>query len=147
VETIASSSMAIYQFVEIDVLPEKSLPIDQSHQLINGAQQISKFSIRISLNSQKMAESSESTPFLASNDRPDDTNARNDALPANAHFKRPIKILTICASIASVLGAIFLTASFITVQAAPFTPFPGYTYGARFILQELGTCVSAGNFL
>jgi hypothetical protein len=29
----------IDQFVEIDVLPEKSLPIDQLHQLINGAQQ------------------------------------------------------------------------------------------------------------
>jgi hypothetical protein len=112
-----------------------------------------------------MADISESTPLLASNDRPDDTNARNDsedeiptmALPANAHIKRPIKILTICVSIASVLGAIFLTASFITVQTAPFAPFPPfppfqpfppfpYTYGARYILQELGTCVSASNF-
>ena len=109
-----------------------------------------------------MADISESTPLLASNDRPDDTNARNDsedeiptmALPANAHIKRPIKILTICVSIASVLGAIFLTASLITVQAAPFAPFPPFppflpfpsTYGARYILQELGTCVSASNF-
>jgi hypothetical protein len=30
----------IDQFVEIDVLPEKSLPIDQLHQLINRAQHI-----------------------------------------------------------------------------------------------------------
>jgi len=110
-----------------------------------------------------MADISESTPFLASNDRLDDTDGRNDsedeiatlALPANANFKRPIKILTICVSIASVLGAIFLTASFITVQAAPFAPFPPYppyppfqyTYGARYMIQELGTCVSASNFL
>jgi hypothetical protein len=111
-----------------------------------------------------MADISESTPLLASNDRPDDTNAHNDSedeiptldLPANAHIKRPIKILTICVSIASVLGVIFLTASFVTVLAAPFAPFPPfpfppfppflYTYGARYILQELGTCVSASNF-
>jgi hypothetical protein len=103
------------------------------------------------LNSQRMADSSESTPFLASSDRPDDTNALNDSedeiptktLPANAHFKRPIKILTICVSTASVLGTIFLTASFIIVHLAPFT---GYTYNAPYVLQELGTCVSAGNF-
>jgi hypothetical protein len=111
-----------------------------------------------------MADISESTALLASNDHPDDTNARNDsedeiptmALPANAHIKRPIKILTICVSITSVLGAIFLTASLIAVLAAPFAPFPPfspfpfppfpYTYGARYILQELGTCVSASNF-
>jgi len=93
-----------------------------------------------------MADISESTALLASNDHPDDTNARNDSedeiptmtLPANAHFKRPIKILTICVSTASVLGAIFLTASFIIVHLAPFT---GYTYNTPYVLQELGTCV------
>ena len=101
-----------------------------------------------------MADNSESTPLLASNDRPDDTYARNDSedeiptktLPANAHFKRPIMIFTIFILIASVLCAIFLTASFIAVQGGPFTPFPMYTYNARYVLQELGTCVSAANF-
>jgi hypothetical protein len=103
-----------------------------------------------------MADISESTPFLARNDRLDDNDAHNDSedeiptmtLPANAHLKHSIKTLTICVLIASVLGAIFLTASFITVQVAPFATFPPfpYTYGARYILQELGTCVSASNF-
>jgi hypothetical protein len=99
-----------------------------------------------------MADSSESTPFLANNDSPDDTNTLygseeeipTKALPANAHFKRPIKILAIFVSIASVSGAIFLMASFITIQVASFTP--GYTYNARYVLRELGTCVSASNF-
>jgi hypothetical protein len=98
-----------------------------------------------------MADSSESTPFLASNDLLDDANTLNDsgdeiptkALPANAHFKRPIKILTICVSIASVLGAIFMTASFITIHVAPFQ---GYTFAARYVVRELGTCVSTSNF-
>lgn len=107
-----------------------------------------------------MADVSESTPLLASNDPPDDTNARNDPedevptmdLPANAQIKRPVKILTICVSIASLLGAVFLTASFIAIQAAPYVTFPPffppfpYTYGARYVLQELGTCVSASYF-
>jgi hypothetical protein len=99
-----------------------------------------------------MADSSESTPFLPSNDRLDDNNTLNDSedeiptktLPSNAHFKRPIKILTIGTSIASALAAIFLTASFITVQVGPFTP--GYIYNTQYVVQELGTCVSAGNF-
>jgi hypothetical protein len=101
-----------------------------------------------------MAESSENTPFLASNDHLDDTNARNDTedeiptktLPANAHFKRPIKIVKICVSIASVLAAGILIASFIVVQAVPFTEYPWYTYGTRSVLQGLGICVSAVNF-
>jgi hypothetical protein len=32
--------MATYQLVDIDVWPEKSVPIDQSARLANGAQQI-----------------------------------------------------------------------------------------------------------
>jgi hypothetical protein len=34
--------MKVDKLVEIDVLPEKSLPIDQSRQLINGAQQMGR---------------------------------------------------------------------------------------------------------
>ena len=35
--------MAIYQLVDIDVRPEKSVPIDQSARLANGAQQNLRF--------------------------------------------------------------------------------------------------------
>lgn len=93
-----------------------------------------------------MADSSESTPFLASNDRADDTDALTNAedeiptktLPANAHFKRPIKILIICVSIASLLGVIFLAASYIIVYVGSYQ---GYNYNVRFVLRELGTCL------
>jgi hypothetical protein len=96
-----------------------------------------------------MAENSESTPFLASNDHLDDNNTLNNAedeiptktIPVNAHFKRPIRILTTCVSVASGLCTIFLTAAFIIIQVAPFPP--QFTYNARWALQELGTYVSA----
>jgi hypothetical protein len=94
-----------------------------------------------------MADDSESTPFLADNDHDQDTTPIKDpeddvmkvALPANTHFKRPIKILTICVSAFSGIATVILIAAFVIIKVGPFM---AYTYGAQYVVQDLGITVS-----
>lgn len=95
-----------------------------------------------------MADDSENTPFLTDNDHEDDVNnfhgEENEAvaskIPANSHFKRSIKALTIVLAIFSALTVMMAIASFVLIQIAPFK---GYTYNARDVLKDLGVCVCA----
>jgi len=100
-----------------------------------------------------MTNSSENTPFLASNGPRDDSTARNDpgdeipikTPPANAHFKRPIKLLTICVSITSVIATILLTAAVITSH---FAPRPGLGFGIQSSsFPEIVICVTISSIL
>lgn len=95
-----------------------------------------------------MADDSENTPFLADHDHGDGVNGHNDddyeaspaKTPANSHFKRPIKALTIVLVIFSALTVMLAIASFVMIQVAPFK---GYIYSAREVLKDLGICVSS----
>ncbi|KAL5327567.1 hypothetical protein ACEPPN_005267 [Leptodophora sp. 'Broadleaf-Isolate-01'] len=92
-----------------------------------------------------MADDSENTPFLADHDHGDGVNGHNDddyeaspaKTPANSHFKRPIKALTIVLVIFSALTVMLAIASFVMIQVAPFK---GYIYSAREVLKDLGIC-------
>ncbi|SRR5437762_3567359 len=91
-----------------------------------------------------MADSSERAPLLADNEREDDR--REDEItaniPANKHFHRPIKILTICISIASLLGVLVLIASFVIIQL-----LPRHSPLTQNAVQKLGICVSDATIL
>lgn len=90
-----------------------------------------------------MADDTESTPFLTDNDHDQDTTPVKDpeddvmkaTLPVNAHFKRPIKILTSCVSFLSGITTMILIAAFVIIQVGPFR---GYTYAAQYVVQALG---------
>ncbi|PVH83938.1 hypothetical protein DL98DRAFT_91209 [Cadophora sp. DSE1049] len=92
-----------------------------------------------------MADDSENTPFLSDNDHDDEVNtfhaedddAQITKSPANSHFKRPIKALTIVLAIFSALVVMVAVASFVVIQVASFN---GYTYNARDELKDLGIC-------
>lgn len=94
-----------------------------------------------------MADDSESAPFLADNDHDQDTTPVRDpeddvmkvALPANAHFKRPIKILTICISAFSGIVTVILISAFVIIRVVPFRI---YINSAQYVVQDLGITVS-----
>ena len=96
-----------------------------------------------------MADSSENTPFLAAYDGEDDSNAGNGQedevtanISANKHFRRPIKILTISVSIASLLGMMLLIAAFIIINV--INSYYGYS---RYYAQTFWICVSDATIL
>ncbi|KAG4438623.1 hypothetical protein IFR05_005906 [Cadophora sp. M221] len=92
-----------------------------------------------------MADHSENTPFLADNDHNDEVNRQDGddyeaspaKTPANSHFKRSIKALTIVLVIFSALTVMLAIASFVMIQVSSFK---GYIYGAREVLKDLGIC-------
>lgn len=74
-----------------------------------------------------MAEPTASTAFLADNDHDhgynyseEDDNLPKNA-PANAHFKRPIKILTAITSLFSFLVFGLLIGAYVFLKTGPFT--------------------------
>jgi type IV secretory pathway VirB6-like protein len=95
----------------------------------------------------KMADDSESTPFLTNNGHDQDTapvqHPEDDVVkatfPVNAYFKRPVKIVTICVSLFSGVSMMILIAAFAILQVAPFTAF---YYGADYAIKALGITVS-----
>ncbi len=99
-----------------------------------------------------MADDSENTPFLADTDHENDVNDFHEEgyddvpskIPANSHFKRSIKTLTIVLAIFSALTIMMAITSFVLIQIAPFK---GYTYNARDVLKDLGICVSTFNLI
>jgi len=89
---------------------------------------------------------SETTPFLTNYDHDEDATLVRDpeedvtkvAPPANAHFKRHIKILTICVSAFSGIATGVLIAAFVIIQIGPWRVYMNY---AQFPVQDLGITV------
>jgi hypothetical protein len=83
----------------------------------------------------------ESTPFLADSDHDDDYERESHPIktqPANARFKRPIKLLSAFNSFLS-LGAFgLLIASYILTSTGPFN----YTYRTNEAIRDLAIVVS-----
>lgn len=74
-----------------------------------------------------MAESSETSPLLAEDDRPDhddrevvDTPTYENPFLATSYFRFPVKIITVLLLVFSILALAVLVASYITIQHAPF---------------------------
>ncbi|OCK92855.1 uncharacterized protein K441DRAFT_662504 [Cenococcum geophilum 1.58] len=84
---------------------------------------------------------SENTPFLADNDHSDNYDETESHVtktsPANAHFKRPIKILTIFISLFSISIFGLLIASYVLIQVGPFQ----YTYSSPDRVRDLAICL------
>jgi hypothetical protein len=87
----------------------------------------------------KMADSSDTTPFLADNDHGDNCEESHvtKRSPANAHFKLPIKILSIIISVLSFLICGILIGSYIFINTGPFQ----YTYGSSESVRDLAICI------
>jgi hypothetical protein len=91
----------------------------------------------------KMADDSESTPFLADNDHTahiDDSENHDTGktLSPSAHFKRLIKIMKIILAFLSLSAFGLLIAAFVIIKPSPNTY---YTWDSKQIIKELGTCV------
>jgi len=94
-----------------------------------------------------MAGASASTPFLADNDHDDGDDYEGEETlsknaPANAYFKRPIRILTSITSLLSILIFGLLIASIVLLKMGPFN----YTYGSIDTARDLAICLFV-NFL
>jgi hypothetical protein len=87
----------------------------------------------------------ERTPFLADNDHNDDYDGRESHItkksPANAHFKGPIKILTIVISFLCLTVFGLLITSYVLLQLGSFN----YTYSAEAGIRDLSICVSTSS--
>ena len=83
----------------------------------------------------------ESTPFLAHSDDGDDYERESHPIktqPANAHFKRPIKLLTSFNSFLSIAVFGLLIAAFVLTSTGPFS----YTYRTNDAIRDLAIVVS-----
>lgn len=87
-----------------------------------------------------MAERSESTPFLADNDHVDDYDPNNFSrvLPANAHFKKPLRVLSGVISFLSLGVFGLLIASYVLLNVGPFQ----YIWGSKEVTRDLSIVVS-----
>ena len=89
-----------------------------------------------------MAEPSDGTPFLSDNDRQDVHEELEDdyvkPLPANSHFKMPLRILTSIICLLSLGVGIVLIAAVIFVRTGPFEN----TYHTTEEARDLAICVS-----
>jgi hypothetical protein len=89
-----------------------------------------------------MASGSENTPFLADNDHRDSYDEAEGGFtkipPANAHFRRPIRILTGVVSFLSLSIFGLLIASYILLNVGPFE----WNWGSKEAIQDLAICVS-----
>lgn len=92
-----------------------------------------------------MAEPSEGTPFLSDNDHRDTHDEPEDnyvkELPANSHFKQPLRILTAIISLLSLGVGIVLVAAVIFVKTGPFE----HAYHTSEEARDLAICVSASS--
>jgi hypothetical protein len=92
-----------------------------------------------------MADNSDTTPFLADNDHGDNYDETEHHItkksPANAHFKLPIKILTIIISVLSLSICGILIGSYVFINTGPFQ----YTYGSSESIRDLAICVGSSN--
>jgi len=85
-----------------------------------------------------MAEPSEGTPFLADNEHSHDDPESDyvKPLPANSHFKKPIRILAAIISLLSLgIGALLIVCC-VVVQVGPFE----YTWGTGEAARDLAIC-------
>jgi hypothetical protein len=100
-----------------------------------------KKKIHSPVTSSKMADNSDTTPFLADNDHGDNYDETEHYItkksPANAHFKLPIKILTIIISVLSFSICGILIGSYVFINTGPFE----YTYGSSESVRDLAICV------
>lgn len=89
----------------------------------------------------KMADFSESTPFLADNDHSDnyDETEHHIAItaPARSHFKLPLKVLTILVSLLCISIFSLLIASYIFINGGPFER----TERSQDAIRDLAICV------
>lgn len=82
----------------------------------------------------------ESTPFLAQSDDGDDYDNESHPIktrPANAHFKRPIKLLTILNSFLSIAVFGLLIATFVLTSTGSFNN----VYSTKETLRDLAIVV------
>jgi len=95
--------------------------------------------------SSKMADNSDTTPFLADNDHSDNYDETEHHIskksPANTHFKLPIKILTIIISVLSFSICGILIGSYVFINTGPFE----YTYGSSESVRDLAICVCSSS--
>lgn len=95
-----------------------------------------------------MADSSASTPFLADNDHDHgDSYEGEESLsknaPANAYFKRPIRILSAITSLFSLLIFGLLIAALVLLKVGPFN----YTYSSNDTVRDLAICLFVNTLL
>lgn len=90
-----------------------------------------------------MSGRSENAPLLGDNDYSENGDAQEShvsrTIPANTHFKLPIRILTSAISFLSISVAGLLIAVYVLIQTGSF----GYTYSSRNAARELAICVGS----
>lgn len=130
-----------------DVCPESFLCCYHTSPFPASSRARTRLLILHSLKKLTMTDDFENTPFLTDNEHDDDIGTQNEHLhdtpnkiPANGHFKRAIKALTIVLVVFSALTFMSAIASFVMILVGSFT---GYIYGTREVLKDLGICVSS----
>lgn len=85
-----------------------------------------------------MSEPSDSTPFLADTEDYNEESHDIKTPPANAHFKRPLKIITFFDALLSILIFALLIVTVVFINTGPFS---GYTGNSTDAVRDLAIAV------